>query len=77
MLEVILLAVSPPKRNESYHDYVSRSFKAAKRNKTAIKGSHSGRGKARTMNAPVVIKHVGVQWRKHKKTINKKKGGKR
>lgn len=70
------MAVSPPKRNETYHAYVSRSFKAAKRNKKAIKGSHSGRGKAITMNAPVVMKHVGVQWRKHQRTM-KKKGGKR
>lgn len=71
------MAVSPPKRNEGYHDYVKRTFKAAKRNKTAIKGSHSGRGKAMTMNAPVVMKHVGVQWRKHKKTMTKKTRGKK
>ena len=71
------MAVSPPKRNEAYHDYVARSFKHAKRNKKAIKGSHSGRGKSMTMNAPVVIKHIGVQWRKHKKAMAKKTRGKR
>jgi len=71
------LAVSPPKRNEGYHAYVARTFKAAKRNKKAIKGSHSGRGKAIVMNAPVVMKHVGVQWRKHKKSISKKTRGKK
>jgi predicted GNAT family acetyltransferase len=54
-----------PKRNEAYTSYVRRVFNYVKRNKTAVRGSYSGRGKNRKLVAPVVMKRIGVAWRKH------------
>lgn len=67
------MPVPKPKRNEGYTSYVARVFKHAKRNKTSIKGSHKGRGKNRTLIAPVVMKKIGVEWRKHSRSLKKKR----
>jgi len=65
--------VPKPKRNEGYTTYVARVFKHVKRNKTSLRGSHVGRGKNRKLAAPVVMKRIGVEWRKHSRSLKKKR----
>lgn len=61
------MAIPAPKRRETYQKYVSRVFKYAKRNKTAVRGAYQGRGKNKTFHAQPVMKAIGVQWRKHRR----------
>lgn len=62
------MAFPKPKKRESYQKYVSRAFRYAKRNKSAVKGAYQGRGKSRTFRAAPVMKKIGVEWRKHKRS---------
>ena len=65
------MALPTPKRRESYQKYVSRAFRYAKRNKSAVKGAYKGRGKKQTFHAQPVMKAIGVVWRKHKRGLKK------
>jgi len=67
------MAIPAPKRRESYQKYVSRVFKYAKRNKNAVKGAYTGKGKNRTFKAAPVMKKIGVEWRKHTRKMGGKK----
>jgi len=71
MREVIVLGLTPPKGRETYQTYVSRMFKQVKRNKKTLRGAYSGRGRNIKLHAPVVMKAIGGQWRKHQKSIKK------
>lgn len=52
-----------PKRKEAYTEYVARCHKHVKRNKTAVKGVHVGRGKNRKLHMPSLTKKIGRAWR--------------
>lgn len=56
-----------PKRNESYTDFVGRCHRYIKRNKTAVRGVYTGRGKNRKLNMPVATKKIAQAWKKRKK----------
>jgi len=60
-----------PKKREAYTAYVRRVFNYVKRNKSAIRGAYSGRGKNRKLVAPIVMKRIGVEWRKHSRTLKR------
>ena len=56
-----------PKRNESYTDFVARCHRYMKRNKGAIRGIYTGRGKNRKLNMPVATKKIALAWKRRKK----------
>jgi len=59
------LAFPKPKPREAYTAYVKRAFNYVKRNKSSLRGAYSGRGKNRTLEATVVMKRIGKEWRAH------------
>lgn len=66
------MALPAPKRRETYQKYVARAFRYAKRNKGAVRGAYTGKGKKQVFHAQPVMKAVGVRWRQHKKTLTKR-----
>lgn len=65
------MAFPKPKAREQYTAYVKRSFAYVKRNKDSLRGAYKGRGKNRILDATVVMKRIGKEWRSH--TRGKKK----
>lgn len=54
-----------PKGRETYTRYVKRAFNYVKRNKSSVRGAYKGRGKNRKIDATVIMKRIGKEWRAH------------
>lgn len=61
------IAFPKPKRNEAYTSFVKRCFAYVKKNKGTVRGAYTGRGKNQKLNAPVVMRRIGKEWRLNSK----------
>lgn len=71
MLEVDLLALPKPKRNETYHSFVARCHRYIKRNPSAVRGIFNGRGKNRKLDMPALTKKIASAWNRRPKSKRK------